>query len=105
MRQEDRGRFRDDRGGPPPMRYTARPDGSMTQLWLSVGEVDGVTPRDIVGCILGETGLHASIVGKVQLFDRHTLVEVTAYDSQLVLERLNRAVLRGRQLRAKPAGY
>ena len=45
----------------------------MTSVWISVGEADGITPRDIVGCILGETGLPANTVGQVRIAERHTM--------------------------------
>ncbi len=77
----------------------------MKRLWLNVGRMDRIQPRDIVGCILGETGLPSATVGRVQLFERHTLVDVSATFEGQVLEALNRAAVRGRKLKAKIAAY
>jgi ATP-dependent RNA helicase DeaD len=82
-------------------RYTARPDEAMTSVWISVGEADGITPRDIVGCILGETGLPANTVGQVRIAERHTIVSVPRTDAGKILSALNHAQLRGRRVRAK----
>lgn len=77
----------------------------MKRLWLNVGRMDRIQPRDIVGCILGETGLPSATVGRVQLFERHTLVDVSATFESQILEALNRAAVRGRKLKAKIAAY
>jgi ATP-dependent RNA helicase DeaD len=67
--------------------------------------MDRIQPRDIVGCILGETGLPSVAVGRVQLFERHTLVDVSSSFESQILEALNRAAVRGRKLKAKIAAY
>jgi ATP-dependent RNA helicase DeaD len=84
-----------------PMRYTARPDDAMTQVWISMGEADGITTRDIVGCILGETGLPKNVVGQVNIAERHTLVSIPRQEARNILSALNQAQLRGRRIRAK----
>ncbi len=88
-------------GDPRPMRYTARPDDAMTQVWISMGEADGITTRDIVGCILGETGLPKNVVGQVNIAERHTLVSIPRQEARNILSALNQAQLRGRRIRAK----
>jgi len=107
--------FREERGVPPwrsspgaeprprSNRHTVRPDNALTRLWLGVGELDGVTPRDVVGCILGESGLGREAVGRVQLLDQHCFVEVAAEHTERILASLNQAVLRGRRVRARVA--
>lgn len=107
--------FRDERGVPPwrsspgaeprprSNRHTARPDNALTRLWVGVGELDGVTPRDVVGCILGESGLGREVVGRVQLLDQHCFVEVAAEHTERILASLNQALLRGRRVRARVA--
>ncbi|HRI12070.1 MAG TPA: DEAD/DEAH box helicase [Verrucomicrobiota bacterium] len=92
-----RGAGRGGEGGP-----TA---SGMKRLWLNVGRMDRIQPRDIVGCILGETGLPSVAVGRVQLFERHTLVDVSGSFESQILEALNRAAVRGRKLKAKIAAY
>ena len=81
------------------------PTAGMHRLWLNVGRMDRVQPKDIVGCILGETGLPSASVGRVQLFERHTLVDVSGTFEAQVLEALNRTAIRGRKLRARTSEY
>ncbi|MBX3732751.1 MAG: DEAD/DEAH box helicase [Verrucomicrobiae bacterium] len=77
----------------------------MKRLWLNVGRMDRIQPKDIVGCILGESGVPPVSVGRVQLFERHSLVDVSLSFESQILEALNRAVVRGRKLKAKIAAY
>jgi hypothetical protein len=75
----------------------------MTRLWMSVGGEHGIEPRDIVGCILGETGLPSGTVGVVDIRARHTFVDVAAESASIVITRLNRSQLRGNRLKVKVA--
>jgi len=77
----------------------------MKRLWLNVGRMDRIQPKDIVGCILGESGVPPVSVGRVQLFERHCLVDVSVSFESQILEALNRASVRGRRLKAKVAAY
>jgi len=102
----DRRRGRRERGG----RGRGRGgDGAaspgMKRLWLNVGRMDRIQPKDIVGCILGESGVPPVSVGRVQLFERHSLVDVSASFEGQIIEALNRATVRGRKLKAKIAAY
>lgn len=77
----------------------------MKRLWLNIGRMDRIQPRDIVGCILGETGLPAATIGRVQLFERHSLVDISATFESQILDSLNQAAVKGRKLKAKIAAY
>ena len=77
----------------------------MKRLWLNVGRMDRIQPKDIVGCILGESGVPPVSVGRVQLFERHSLVDVSVSFESQILEALNRTNVRGRKLKAKVAAY
>ncbi len=93
----------------PGPRPTARPVPSrrtpaeMTRLWMSVGEQHGVAPGDVVGCILGETGLPSGTVGVVDIRERHTFVDVAAEAASGIIAKLNRTAIRGQRLKVKLA--
>ena len=74
-----------------------------TRLWLNVGSDDGAAPGDILGAILGETGLPRRVVGSIDLDERQALVNVETQHSRAILSRLNRTSIRGRPVRAKVA--
>ena len=90
--------------GYPPRRPASRSTpGEMTRLWMSVGEQHGVAPRDVVGCILGETGLPPKTVGAVDIRERHTFVDVAAEAAHAIISKLNRTAIRGQRLKVKLA--
>ena len=75
----------------------------MTRLWMSVGEQHGVAPGDVVGCILGETGLPPKTIGAVDIRERHTFVDVAAESAHAIISKLNRTAIRGQRLKVKLA--
>jgi len=94
---------RDDFGpGPAPRRPASRrtPE-QMARLWMSVGAQHGVAPGDVVGCILGETGLPSGTVGVVDIRERHTFVDVAADAANAIITKLNRTAIRGQRLKVK----
>ncbi|MDT8341367.1 MAG: DbpA RNA binding domain-containing protein [Longimicrobiales bacterium] len=69
------------------------------RLFVSVGKRDNVRPGDLVGAITGEAGIEASRLGRIDLRDTFTLVEVDADVAQKVIRALNGTTIRGRAAR------
>ena len=75
----------------------------MTEIVLPVGYQNRVKPGTIVGTVAGETGLPGKIVGRINMLERVTFVEVaTAYVPQ-VLEALSGARIGGREIQPRLA--
>ncbi len=74
-----------------------------TRLFVNVGEEMGVLPGDVVGAILGETGLPANVVGVVDIRARHLFVDVAAEHANSIIAKLNRAQIKGNRVKVKPA--
>jgi ATP-dependent RNA helicase DeaD len=55
-------------------------------------------PGDLVGAIANEAGVPGSVVGAIQLFDDHALVDVQASVAESVAHALRNAKVRGRKL-------
>jgi ATP-dependent RNA helicase DeaD len=70
------------------------------KLFISVGERDGLTPGDMVGAITGETGLSSGKIGKIEIRESHSLVEVEEPVARQVITALNGTTIRGRAVRA-----
>lgn len=81
------------RGAPAP----AMP--SWTRLFMSIGNRDGVRPGDLVGAITGEARISGDRVGKVDIRDTFSLVEVPSSDAERVILALNGTTVKGRSLR------
>jgi ATP-dependent RNA helicase DeaD len=74
-----------------------------TRLHLNVGEEMGVVPIDIVNSIAGETGLPGNVVGKVDIRERHSFVDVASEHANAILAKLNRAQIKGNKVKIKTA--
>lgn len=87
---EERG-AREPLGGPPPKAWM--------RLFVAVGERDGVGPGDLLGAIAGEAGVEGSQVGKIEIRDTYSLVEVAPQVADTIIRRLNGTSIRGRAVR------
>ncbi len=80
-------------------RGDAAPPPAWTRLFLSVGSRDGAGPGDLLGAITGEAGLKGDQVGRIDVKDTYTRVEVQAAHAPQVIEALNGTSIRGRSVR------
>ena len=95
-------RHAETRSVPPPKASRRTPD-EQTRLYVNVGTEMGVSEGDIVGTILGETGLPRKVVGAVDIRDRHLFVDVASEHANSIISKLNRAQIKGRKAKAKVA--
>jgi ATP-dependent RNA helicase DeaD len=70
------------------------------KLFIGVGERDGLKPGDLVGAIAGEAGVEGRQVGKIDIRDNHTVVEVHDSVARRVIKALNGTTIKGRAVRA-----
>ena len=49
----------------------------MTRLFISVGSRDNVRPGDLVGAIANQAGVTSASIGKVDVRESHSVVEVS----------------------------
>ena len=87
---------------PAPKASRRTPD-DQTRLYINVGDEMGVKPGDVVGAILGETGLPGKSVGAVDIRERHLFVDVSAEHANAIIAKLNRARFKGHKLKVKLA--
>jgi ATP-dependent RNA helicase DeaD len=98
----------DDDAGPRRSKYeraarTGREPGKTT-VFLNVGRKHLVTPADIVGKIAGVTRLPATVVGAIDIHQRHVLVDVDAEHAALIVKKLAGIRLKGEALAPALAG-
>ena len=74
---------------------------SLTRLFVNVGAMDNVRPGDLVGAITNEVGLSKADVGKVDVRERHSTVEVATHVANAVVAKLTGTSIRGRRVLAK----
>ncbi len=74
-RDRDRGE-RGDRRERRNDRPSRPPEDNMQRYRVEVGHRDRVKPGNLVGAIAGETGLQGRLIGRIQIFDNHSLVDL-----------------------------
>jgi ATP-dependent RNA helicase DeaD len=82
--------------GPPPKQAGT---GGFTRLFISVGSKDNIRPGDLVGAITGEAGIKGEQVGRVDIRETFSVVEVAAPAAERVIRALNGTTMRGRAVR------
>jgi ATP-dependent RNA helicase DeaD len=90
----------------PPIRspkHSRRTPEDQTRLYMNIGAEMGVGPGDVVGAILGETGLPAKVVGTVDIRERHLFVDVAADQANGIIAKLNRTRIKNQKLKVKVA--
>jgi ATP-dependent RNA helicase DeaD len=64
-------------------------EANMVRFFINVGKKDKISSADIVGCVAGEAGISGSCVGKVDIFENFSFVEVQQQYKQKVLDGIN----------------
>lgn len=86
-------------GGERPVRRPrVTADADMVRLFIGAGRLAKMRPADIVGAIVGESGLEAGSIGAIQIGDRFSLVEVPADAADMVLASLRASTIKGRKV-------
>lgn len=84
-------------------KHSRRTGDGQTRLYMNVGEEMGVAAGDVVGAILGETGLPAKTVGTVDIRERHLFVDVASEHANAIIAKLNRTRIKNQKLKVKVA--
>lgn len=80
-------------------RPAAPPPKTWVRLFVSVGEKEDIGPGDLLGAIAGEAGVEGSQVGKIEIRETFSLVEVTSGVADQVVRGVNGTTIRGRSVR------
>jgi len=70
----------------------------MVRLAFNLGNKHQITPGDFVGVIAGVTRLSKEVVGRIDIMDDQTLVDVSDECANVVLKKLNGIKFKGRKL-------
>jgi ATP-dependent RNA helicase DeaD len=71
--------------------------GPVVRLFVNVGARDNVRPGDLVGAIANEAGITSGEVGKIDVRESHSVVEVAAAVADTVIQRVTGTPIRGRR--------
>ena len=73
------------------------------RLFINIGRKDNVKVRDIIRAIADKTGLSSSAIGKVDLFDKFSFVEVPTQSANDVISEMSGTKVKGRSVNMEPA--
>ena len=75
-----------------------RLEGPTVRIFVGAGRRDKVRPNDLVGAVTGETSLRGNQIGRIDVRDKFSLVEVPAGAADEVVAKLRKGSVRGRQV-------
>lgn len=73
-------------------------DANMTRLMVNIGRKDYVRPGDIVGAIAGEANIPGNTIGSIDIFDKHTYVDVPKDVANRVIDVMEGNTIKGRRV-------
>ena len=68
---------------------------------IEVGRTHGVRPAAIVGAITGEGGMAGKDVGRIDIYDTYSIVEISAEVTPVAWDRISRAKVSGQSLKIR----
>lgn len=73
-----------------------------TRLFVSVGRKDRASAKDLVGALIKEAGLQKGQIGKIDVRDTFSLVDIAPAVMDQAVQRLSGVAIRGRRVTARP---
>lgn len=70
----------------------------MVKLFINLGKNQKIRPGDIVGAIAGEAGIKGNLIGQIDIFDKHSFVEVPKDKVNDVLEAMVNNQIKGKKV-------
>ncbi|HBE91957.1 MAG TPA: ATP-dependent RNA helicase, partial [Gammaproteobacteria bacterium] len=82
----------------------SKPEEGMERFRIEVGHDDNVKPGNIVGAIANEADIDAQYIGRINIFDDHSLVDLPEGMPKEVFSTLKKVWVSGQQLRISRLG-
>jgi ATP-dependent RNA helicase DeaD len=77
------------------------PEFGMESYRIEVGHTHGVKPANIVGAIANEAGLESRFIGRIDIHDGHSVLDLPADMPTDVLQHLKKVWVSGQQLQMR----
>lgn len=71
------------------------------KLILSVGRMQRIAPNFVLGALVEATGLSGKNFGKIDIYDKHTTVEIPESDKEAILVAMNDSKINGQKVQAQ----
>ena len=71
----------------------------MERFWLAIGRDKGVKPREIMGAVANEVGIEGQFIGKVNIFEHYSTVDLPEGMPKQILKHLKKVRVKGAKSR------
>jgi ATP-dependent RNA helicase DeaD len=78
-----------------------RDAGGVAKIWIGVGRKDGAGPNDIVAALTREAGVEAASIGRIEIREMFSLVEVPAAEAEAIAQKIAGRTIRRRTVNAR----
>ncbi|MDH4131357.1 MAG: DbpA RNA binding domain-containing protein [Gemmatimonadota bacterium] len=78
-----------------------REGGSVARVWIGVGRKDGAGPNDIMAALTREAGVAAGAIGRIEIREMFSLVEVPAAEAEEIARNIAGKTVRRRTVNAR----
>jgi len=78
-----------------------RDAAGVAKIWIGVGRKDGAGPNDIVAALTREAGVEAASIGRIEIREMFSLVEVPAAEAEEIAQKIAGRTIRRRTVNAR----
>ena len=78
-----------------------KPSGNRCKLMISAGKQQRIAPNFVLGALVEATGLSGKSFGKIDIFDKHTTVEIPESEKENILMAMNNSKINGVRVSAQ----
>ncbi len=78
-------------------------DTAMIKMYFNVGKKNNVYPGDIVGAISGETSVPGNVIGNIDIYPKHSFVDVPGKYVKQIIGGMNQNKVKGKKVHVKVA--
>ncbi len=76
----------------------AKPDWAVAKLYVGAGRKANLRPGDLVGAIANEMGIDSDAIGAIQIWERHSVVEVPETIADDIITALSATRIKGKKV-------
>ncbi|MEA3273886.1 MAG: DEAD/DEAH box helicase [Pseudomonadota bacterium] len=102
--RREEGEGRGERAGHGPRGERRGGESGLVRYRIEVGRRDGVSPREIVGAIANEAGLEGRHIGRIDIRDDHSILDLPDGMPREVYQHLRRVIVCGKPLNIRLLG-
>jgi hypothetical protein len=73
----------------------------VARVWIGIGRKDGAGPNDIMAALTREAGVEAASIGRIEIREMFSLVEVPAAEAEEIARKIAGRTIRRRTVNAR----